>query len=63
MPSGKYLAATMGLWLPKLEACGELKGVRFSPEVRDQLMAVSGATIDRLLRPTRRTWSRTAVRP
>jgi hypothetical protein len=53
MPSGKYLAATMGLWLPKLEAFGELKGVRFSPEVRGQLRAVSGATIDRLLQPTR----------
>ena len=53
MPSGKYLAVTMGLWLPKLEAFGELRNVRFSPEVRDQLMAVSGATIDRLLRPTR----------
>ncbi|MDJ0358458.1 hypothetical protein [Paenarthrobacter sp. PH39-S1] len=53
MPSGKYLASTMGLWLPKLEAYGELKSVRFSPEVRDLLMAVSGATIDRLLRPTR----------
>lgn len=49
IPSGKYLAATMGLWLPKLEACGELKNVRFSPGVPDQLMAVSGATIaDRL---------------
>ena len=28
MPSGKYLAATMDLWLPKLEAYGELKSVR-----------------------------------
>jgi hypothetical protein len=53
MPSGKYLAATMGLWLPKLEAFGELKGVRFSPEVRAQLLTMSGATIDRMLRPTR----------
>ena len=53
MPSGKYLAATMDLWLPKLETFGELRDVRFSPEVREQLMAVSGATIDRLLRPTR----------
>jgi hypothetical protein len=45
---------TMGLWLPKLEAYGELKGMRFSPE--DQLMNVSGATIDRLLRPSRKRW-------
>lgn len=53
MPSGKYLAATMDLWLPKLEAYGELKSVRFSPEVREQLMTVSGVTTDRLLNPTR----------
>ncbi|XTR52293.1 integrase catalytic domain-containing protein [Pseudarthrobacter sp. So.54] len=53
MPSGKYLAATMDLWLPRLEALGELRKARFSPEVREQLMTVSGATIDRLLRPTR----------
>ena len=49
MQSSKYLAVTMELWLPKLEAFGALRNVRFSPEVRDQLMAVSGATIDRLL--------------
>lgn len=50
---GKYLAATMDLWLPKLEAFGAIRNVRFSPEVREQLKKVSGATISRLLKPTR----------
>ncbi|MHA7291283.1 hypothetical protein ACX80V_16750 [Arthrobacter sp. MDT3-24] len=53
MPSGKYLAAAMDLLRPKLEALGELTVVRFSPEDRDQQMADSGATIDKLLRSTR----------
>jgi transposase InsO family protein len=53
MPSGKYLAVTMDLWLPKLEAFGELDAKRLTPAVRAQLMQVSGATIDRLLKPTR----------
>lgn len=53
MPSGKYLAATMDLWLPKLQAFGELDAQRLTPAVRVQLMQVSGATIDRLLKPTR----------
>lgn len=53
MPSGKYLAATMDLWLPKLEAFGELDTKRLTPAVRVQLMQVSGATIDRLLKPTK----------
>lgn len=53
MPSGKYLAATMDLWLPKLEAFGELDSKRLTPAVRTQLLQISGATIDRLLKPTR----------
>lgn len=53
MPSGKYLAATMDLWLPKLEAFGELDAKRLSPAVAVQLMQVSGATIDRLFKPTK----------
>jgi transposase InsO family protein len=53
MPSGKYLAVTMDLWLPKLEAFGELDAERLTPAVRAQLMQVSGATIDRLLKPTK----------
>jgi len=53
MPSGKYLAATMDLWLPKLQAFGELNEKRLTPAVRTQLLTVSGATIDRLLKPTK----------
>jgi hypothetical protein len=53
MPSGKYLAATMGIWLPKLQAFGELDAKRLTPAVRAQLLQVSGATIDRLLKPTK----------
>ena len=53
-PNGKYLAVTMDLWLPKLEQYGELDKKRFTPEVRAQLMGVSGATIDRMLAPTRK---------
>jgi hypothetical protein len=39
--------------VPKLQTYDELCTVRFSLEVRGQLMTVSGATIDRLRRPTR----------
>jgi hypothetical protein len=53
MPSGKYLAVTMGLWLPRLEAFGELDARRLTPAVRAQLLTISGATIDRLLKPTK----------
>lgn len=53
MPSGKYLAATMDLWLPKLQAFGELDAQRTSPAVSAQLLMISGATIDRLLKPTK----------
>ena len=52
-PSGKYLAATMGLWLPKLEQHGELDEKRLTDHTRTQLLKVSGATIDRMLKPTR----------
>lgn len=54
-PAGKYLAATMGLWLPKLEQHGEFgeDSHRLTDHTRAQLLAVSGATIDRLLKPTR----------
>ena len=54
-PSGKYLAATMGIWLPKLIEHGEFgdDAHRLTEHTRAQLLAVSGATIDRLLKPTR----------
>lgn len=54
-PSGKYLAATMGIWLPKLIEHGEFRDDthRLNEHTRAQLLTVSGATIDRLLKPTR----------
>ena len=52
-PSGKYLAATMPIWLPKLVKHHELDEQRLNDHSRAQLLAVSGATIDRLLKPTR----------
>ena len=52
-PSGKYLAATMPIWLPKLEKHHELDVKRLNAQTRAQLLAVSGATIDRMLKPTR----------
>jgi len=52
-PSGKYLAATMGIWLPKLIVHGELDEARLNDHTRAQLLTVSAATIDRLLKPTR----------
>jgi hypothetical protein len=52
-PSGKYLAVTMGIWLPKLEQHAELDTKRLTDHTRAQLLKVSGATIDRMLKPTR----------
>ncbi len=52
-PSGKYLAATMGIWLLKLEQHHERDKKRLAEHTRAQLLAVSGATIDRMLKPTR----------
>jgi len=43
----------MSLWLPKLEQFGELDAKRLTPHTRAQLLAVSGATIDRMVKPTR----------
>lgn len=53
--SGKYLAASMELNLILLEAHGELvpgRG-RYSDQVANELLAMSPATIDRYLAPTR----------
>ena len=52
---GKYLPASMGDWLDQMEAEGALtKGRdRYSHQVREELLAMSAATIDRYLTPTR----------
>ncbi len=54
-PCGKYLAPIMAPTLVQLEAFGELDKVadRLDQTVREQLVAMSPATIDRMLRPTR----------
>ncbi|MFD2675384.1 transposase family protein [Gulosibacter bifidus] len=54
---GKYLAASMASWLQAMEAEGSLvedQG-RYNAEVRAELLAMSAATIDRYLAPTKAT--------
>lgn len=54
---GKYLAASMASWLQAMEAEGSLvedQG-RYNAEVRVELLAMSAATIDRYLAPTKAT--------
>jgi len=60
-PWGKYLAATMGIWLPKLIVHGELDEARLNDHTREQLLTVSTATIDRLVKPTRDTMTLTGI--
>lgn len=52
---GKYLAASMDEWIEAMERHGALvegEG-RYCPQVRTELLAMSAATIDRYLAPTR----------
>src|SRR5699024_1104582 len=55
MPSGKYMAAVMLIWLDALEAFDEIVFGRsgYNPTVRAQLLAMSAATIDRYLKAER----------
>lgn len=52
---GKYLGASMALQLDGLERHGELEfgRDRYSPDVREELLEMSAATIDRYLAPTK----------
>lgn len=43
----------MGVWLPKLIEYGELNTAQLTEHTHAQLLKVSGATVDRLLEPTR----------
>lgn len=54
---GKYLAASMAIQLDGLERHGELvDGVdRYSPAVREELLSMSPASIDRYLKPAKAT--------
>ena len=51
-PCGKYLVANLPLWIPSLEAHGELKLNEhgWSSEVRQELLSMSAATVDRYLK-------------
>ena len=51
-PSGKYLAATMGIWLPKLEKHHELDEKRLTEHTRTQLLAGAAADGRRFTRST-----------
>ena len=68
-PCGKYLAPIMADSLAQLEAFAELEPVidRLNkPGVREQLLAMSPATIDRLLAPTKKARypaAKSATRP
>ncbi|MBC7306637.1 MAG: transposase family protein [Dietzia sp.] len=52
---GKYLAASMRIQLDGLERHGELVAGegRYNPQVREELLAMSAATIDRYLEPAK----------
>lgn len=52
---GKYMAASMGLWLASLKAHGELVAGQhgFTAQVEAELLAMSGASIDRYLKEER----------
>lgn len=50
-PCGKRLAPCMEWLIMKLEACGEIKVL---PDIRQKLLSISAATIDRLLLPERK---------
>ena len=54
-PCGKYLVANLPLWIPSLEAHGELKLNEhgWSSEVRQELLSMSAATVDRYLKKER----------
>lgn len=68
-PCGKYLAQIMGDTLAQLEAFGGLDHIARrleAPGVREQLLAMSPATIDRMLKPTkdaRYPTAKSATRP
>ena len=53
MPCGKYLVVMLELWLPLLAASGDLDRSFATERARDELRAMSAATVDRYLRPAR----------
>ncbi len=53
MPCGKYLVVMLPIWLPLLEAAGDLHKPFATTETVAELQAMSAATIDRYLGPAR----------
>jgi hypothetical protein len=53
-PCGKYLAVMLELWLPLLQAGGDLEKPFATPQAVTELQAMSPVTIDRYLEPARR---------
>jgi len=53
MPCGKYLVVMLDLWLPLLQAAGDLGQAYATPAALAELRAMSPATVDRYLAPTR----------
>lgn len=53
MPCGKYFVVMRHLWLPLLEAAGDLDKTFATDAARTELAAMSAATVDRYLRPAR----------
>ena len=53
---GKRLAATLRLWLPNYESWDERsrRRIALTPEMREKLLRISPATIDRVLRAEKR---------
>lgn len=53
MPCGKYLKVMLPMWLPLLQAAGDLDKTFTSPQAVADLETMSAATIDRYLAPAR----------
>lgn len=54
-PCGKYLTVMLPLWLPLLEAAGDLDKPFATPATISEVQAMSAATMDRYLASARRT--------
>lgn len=53
MPCGKYLVVMRDLWLPLMDEAGDLDKPFATEAARQELGAMSAATVDRYLRPAR----------
>ena len=53
MPCGKYLVVMLETWLPAMAEAGDLDQPFATAPAREQLEAMSAATVDRYLAPAR----------